>query len=262
MASKLNKMKVPIEFEIKPRKILMALSEEELKEQEEAKKDFEIEMEQKRLDFDNEVNERLNKIEEDYNKVIAEANQQKEDMILEAKQSIKELEKEAYQKGYEEGKQNGNEDGYREAYDNNIEKGKMEAEKIINDAYDILNTAKDEVLFYMKENKQNIINMILTISEKVLRDRFENKDSINSLVIDTIERYELKGNFVLRVNEKYKIEIEKELENLRNNKKLKDDVFVLADFKVEEGNAVFESDNGKITVGIDAILQRIKEELV
>jgi flagellar assembly protein FliH len=40
------------------------------------------------------------------------------------------------------------------------------------------------------------------------------------------------------------------------------DVFVLADESVEQGNALIESLNGKLVVGIDDVIGKIKEELL
>ncbi len=114
----------------------------------------------------------------------------------------------------------------------------------------------------MKSNKTNIINMILTISEKVLREKFKDSSSINSLVNSTIEEYELKNNFVIRVNPLYKESILTEINILKNTKKIESEVFVLEDNNIDEGHVQIDTENGKIILGIDSILQKIKEELI
>lgn len=238
-------------------------------------------IENPKRDIESEINEKLKKAEEEIEKKLEEANRKYEEIIESSKKEIEnlkekikeeakqealleseEIKKQAYEEGYEEGQKNGYEDGYKEAYEENIEKAKLEATNIIDLANEELKQSKEKVVSYLKENQKNIVNLILEIAEKVLREKFDNPSSINSLVTEVINEYELKQNFVIRLNPIYKENIENELEALRKTKKINDDVFVLVDENIKEGNLIIDTENGKITTGIDTILEKIKEELL
>lgn len=257
-----NVKKVPVNFVVKKRKVLQL--DEELEEDKEEKLRNQIleELKEKIEKSNQEADDIINKAKIDYDEVLKNADSQKQEIINIANENAKVIEKEAYEKGYDEGRSNGYEDGYKEAYDDNIEKAKEEYAKIIDDAEVVLQNAHNEVAFYMKENKQNIMDMILTISEKVLREKLKDTTSMNTLVNSVIEEYELKENFVIRINPMYKESIEKEIENLKLAKKIESQVFVLEDSQIKEGNAQIDTENGKIILGIDSILQKVKEELI
>jgi len=262
MNTPVNIKKVPVDFVVKPKgEALEIKSAIQLKEKEIREK-LEAELEEKRLLVEEELNQKLKEAEENYNKIIARANKEKEEMLNAIIEKEKIKYKEAYEKGYSQGKENGYEDGYKEAYEDNIDKAKIESSEIINSAQYTLTQAQETVVSYLKQNKDNIIGMILTISEKVLREKFSDVDSINSLVTSAIDEYELKKNFIVRINPIYKESLKEQIGALRATRKVESEVFILSDINLEKGNAVIETQNGKITVGIDSILERIKEELI
>ena len=82
------------------------------------------------------------------------------------------------------------------------------------------------------------------------------------LILDVIKEYELKENFVVRVNEIYKESLDKQILELKENKVIDKDVFILGDESIDKGNAVIESVNGRLIIGIDDVLGKIKEELL
>ena len=85
---------------------------------------------------------------------------------------------------------------------------------------------------------------------------------MNLLILDVRKEYELKENFVVRVNEIYKESLDKQILELKENKVVDKDVFILGDESIDKGNAVIESVNGRLIIGIDDVLGKIKEELL
>ena len=122
--------------------------------------------------------------------------------------------------------------------------------------------ANDELAYYIKENKQNILALSISIAEKVLRVHLEDEGSMNSMILAAIKEYELKENFIIRVNSIYKESLNNEIFKLKDNKVVNKDVFVLSDDLIDKGNAVIESARGKITIGIDDVIGKVKEELL
>ena len=104
--------------------------------------------------------------------------------------------------------------------------------------------------------------MGISIAEKVLRRNFEDEESMDLLILDVIKEYELKENFVIRVNPIYKESLDKQILELKENNLINKDVFILSDEAVDKGNALIESLNGKLVIGIDDVIGKIKEELL
>lgn len=209
-----------------------------------------------------EINQMLKEAREKYDEILNQANIEREKILEECKQEVAEIEKNAYQEGYEQGSKNGYEDGYKEAYEENIEKAKKESEEIIEKSNKIMLEANKNIASYMKANKKNILAIGVSIAEKVLRKKFEDEESMDSLILDVIKEYELKENFVIRVNSIYKDSLEKQILKLRESNLITKDVFVVCDDYIEKGNASIESVNGKLVVGIDDVLNKVKEELL
>jgi flagellar assembly protein FliH len=122
--------------------------------------------------------------------------------------------------------------------------------------------ANSQIASYLKENKKNILAIGISIAEKVLRQKFEDEEAMDSLVLDVIKEYELKENFVIRVNSIYKESLDKQIIELKESKHIEKDVFILADETIEKGNALIESVNGRLIIGIDDVLTKVKEELL
>ena len=91
---------------------------------------------------------------------------------------------------------------------------------------------------------------------------FEDEESMDLLILDVIKEYELKENFVIRVNPIYKESLDKQILELKENNLINKDVFILSDESVDKGNALIESLNGKLVIGIDDVIGKIKEELL
>ena len=57
-------------------------------------------------------------------------------------------------------------------------------------------------------------------------------------------------------------DLDKQILELKENKVIDKDVFILSDESIDKGNAVIESVNGRLIIGIDDVLGKIKEELL
>lgn len=223
---------------------------------------IQAELEEEILRSKEQINSELEQAQIEYEEIVKSAHEESEKIIQSSKEEASDIEKKAYEEGYSQGIKNGYEDGYKEAYEDNIEKAKLEANEILENASKVLFEAKDEVSLYMKENKENIVRLAVSICEQVLREKFEDKSSIDNLVMSAINEYELRENFVIKVNPTYKESLDEQVLSLKESYKLNGDVFVLSDESIEKGNAILETVNGKLVVGIDSVLSKIKEELL
>ena len=197
-----------------------------------------------------------------HGEVIQNTEIEKSNIIQRAIEEANNIKKQAYEEGHSQGLQNGYEDGYKEAYEENIKKAKLESQRIIQEATDILIDSKQKVTEYIKNNRKQIIELSITIAEKVLKDKFNDVDSMNKIIDYAIREYETKENFVIKVNSIYVENINSQIYTLKNEKFIKGEAFVIEDDSVTQGNAIIETDKGRLIVGVDSVLEKVKEELL
>lgn len=203
----------------------------------------------------------LLQMESQHDQILQQLEIQKTKILEDTKTMSEQIEKEAYEKGYSEGQANGYEDGYKEAYDKTIEKAKEESEEILQQATKTLLQANSLVESYIKEHKQNILTLAISIAEQVLKEKFEESDSMNKIVEDTILEYGAKKSIVVKVNPFYKDELDKTMESFKIRENFQGDIFVLAYEGMEKGNVIIETERGCVHSGMDTFLDALKEEL-
>lgn len=194
--------------------------------------------------------------------ILQNARNKAEQIMIESRARAIELEKGAYTKGYEEGKQNGYEDGYREAYDNNINMAIMERDNIILNANETLKSAKEEVDKYIVEKKDDILKLSLDMCEDILKRQVNFEDGMDSIIYDALEQSAKAKTYIIKCNELYVGHLKEKVQEFKELLGIKDDIFIVKDNSIDVGNAVIEKDNGTINVGIDVALDNIKKELM
>ena len=199
--------------------------------------------------------------QEELEKKVLEAKEEYK-RVIEANENSKVIEKKAYELGYEQGLKNGYEDGYKESYEQNIEKALKESEEIKQEGYNTLLNIKNEAKSYIKENKESIINISISIAEQVLREKFKDVKLMEAMLNNIIAEYDLKNDLVIKVNPLYKEELQKNIDEEISKNNLSQKIFIIPDLGVKEGNAVIETESGKLIVGIDSVLDKVKEELL
>lgn len=209
-----------------------------------------------------EIERKILEAKKTYKKAIEEMEIKKKAIIDEANENSKAIEKRAYKLGYEQGLKNGYEDGYKESYEQNIEKAINESESIKQEGYNTLLNIKSEVKNYIKFNKNKILQISIDIAEQVLREKFKDENLMSTMIENIINEYDLKKDLVIKVNSIYKEELKNFIQDKIEKENLSQKIFVITDSNIKEGNAEIESGNGKLIVGIDSVLDKVKEELL
>lgn len=218
--------------------------------------------ENEELKVKEEIEEQLHKAKDTCENIISNAQVESERIVQEAQNECEEIKKKAYEEGHNIGLRNGYEDGYKESYEDNIEKAKQESEEIINKANNILLQANEQFTDFLKDSKKDIISLSVSIAEKVLKEKFKDEESMNNILEATIKEYEIKENFVIRTNAIYIEKVNEQLNELKNQQLIKGESFILADDFIEPGNAIIETNKGRLIVGVDCVLEKVKEELL
>jgi flagellar assembly protein FliH len=190
--------------------------------------------------------------------MVANARRQSEEILSKAFEEAQRLEKEAYEKAYAEGQEN----GYTDAYNEMIPQAAAEAEAIIENAKALLLEAKLQYETYLEDKKDEILKLSVSIAEHILKRELKSKDGLNELIYETIKESRNSDTFIIRVGKLYVDEIKVNIEKWKESLGLKADIFIVPDESINEGNAVIEKNNGKIEVGIDTGLKSIKDELL
>ena len=146
-----------------------------------------------------ELEKKVLEAKEEYKRVIEETELKKQEILNEANENSKVIEKKAYELGYEQGLKNGYEDGYKESYEQNIEKAIKESEEIKQEGYNTLLNIKNEAKSYIKENKESIINISISIAEQVLREKFKDIKLMEAMLNNIIAEYDLKKDLVINL---------------------------------------------------------------
>lgn len=210
---------------------------------------------------DNVVDINIVKAKEEYENIISKYEEEGLSIVEDAKEKAEALEKQGYESGYNQGLKNGYEDGYKESYESNIEKAKEESEKIKNEAYNTLLYINNEVNSYMKDNSENILKVSISIAEQVLRTKFEEFTTMSEMLENIIKEHSLKKTLIIKVNTIYTEHLQEKMNEIVKESNLCDEIFIIPDSAIEKGSAEIEMENGKLLVGIDSVLEKVKQEL-
>lgn len=193
--------------------------------------------------------------------IIKKARSDAERIIIEAMKKAKEIEKEAYEKGYMQGKANGYEDGANEGYSKAIEDGKNEISEVIDKAYLILSTAEKQYDEYKTLKKREIIDLAFEMAKVISSKEFEKEDSLLNLIEPVMEEAKGEENIIIKCNSNYGDSIRERVAYWKNAYAIKGEIFVLEDPLMELGNAIVEKNTGRSIVGMDTALEKIEDVL-
>lgn len=195
------------------------------------------------------------KAEEDSGKAKAEqildrAKLEVERMIKEAEMKVAEIEHEAYQKGYDAGR----EVGFR--------KGQAEVRRLIDRLGTIVGKAIDIREDIIQASEKQMVEMILIIARKVIKDEIiERKEIVLNNIREALkrikdrDRVDIRVNFAdLEITTAHKDELIKLMESLRK-------VNIYEDSRVDRGGVIIETDVGAIDARISTQLKEIEEAI-
>lgn len=198
--------------------------------------------------------------------ILESARIEAEEIRKKAQEEIEEIKSraynEAYDLGYNEGTAIGKEDGFKKAYEETIVKAKEESHFIIDNANNILFSAREEYEKYLKDKKDEILDLSLYIASKVLKTEIKKPDSLDETILKMIQESSKASSYIIRCREDYVENIREKVLNMKEILGLsKGEIFVVKDNSLEEGSVIIEKDNGKIESSIDQALEEIKKEL-
>jgi flagellar assembly protein FliH len=183
--------------------------------------------------------------------ILADANLKAQEIKEEARASFDTERKEAQQKGWEAGR----EAGYAE--------GKAEADRLIKRTQVMLERAQDKRAEILAETEQEIIDLVLLISRKVIKVISEGQRGvIISNVQQALRKVKARGNVIIRVN---MADVKLTTEHTQNFIQLIEGVKsiqVVEDSSVDTGGCIIETDFGEIDARISSQLAELESKIL
>lgn len=201
--------------------------------------------------------------------MVDDARKQRDSILSQAYAEAERIEKEAYenayQRGYSEGSENGYNDGfnkaYEEGYKTNVHRAMQEEEFIKGNADNILKTCIAEKERYIVEKEKEIKDLIINTVESILKREVKDKDGLNSIIFQALSKVKNTKTFIIKSKAIYCEEFKGQVEIWKEQLPFSGDIFIIPDESIEEGSAIIERDNGKVVVGVDIAMDRVREIL-
>ncbi|MDR2942826.1 MAG: flagellar assembly protein FliH [Treponema sp.] len=189
--------------------------------------------------------------ESDAQKIIEDAKKKSQEMEDEVRKTLDGEVKAAQDKGREDGKEAG------------FAEGKAEVERLISRTQVMLERAQNKRGEILAETEQEIIDLVLLISRKVIKVLSENQENvIISNVTQALRKVKSKGSCRIRVNmedlqlaTKHKQEFIKLVEGVN-------DIQILEDTTVDKGGCIIETDFGEIDARISSQLSELERKIL
>ncbi len=183
--------------------------------------------------------------------IVEQARQEAARVEQEARDRVAALEKETSNKGFEEGRQAG------------FQTGEAEVKRLVERLHVVLTSAIEKRNQIIEETESQLINLVLQISQKVIKVLSENqKNVVINNVIQSLRKLKSRGDVVIRVNladleltTQHTQDFLKSVENVKS-------ITVLEDSTVDKGGCVIETDFGEIDARISSQLQEIEERIL
>jgi flagellar assembly protein FliH len=189
--------------------------------------------------------------EDEAKRTIEEAKAKARELEAEIQQKVDKVEKEAFQKGHEEGREQG------------FQEGQKEIERLVDTLQQIISAAIDKRNEIIQESETQVINLVLLIAKKVIKVISENqKNVVINNVVQALRKLKSRGDVVIRVNLS---DVELTSEHINDFLKMVENVksvTVLEDSSVDRGGCIIETDFGQIDARVSSQLHEIEEKIL
>lgn len=190
--------------------------------------------------------------------IILQAQRKRDEILIEAMRESQITEKEAYERGYEQGKSNGYDDGKTEALNKYIPQAKETSNNLIKEAEAVLLSAEIDYKNYLDDKRKEILELSISIAEKILNIEVTKDDGITQIVEEAIEGSKGEENIIIKCNPIHENDIQDKIGFWKTNYSIKGEIFILVDKNISSGNAIIQKNSGKIEVGIESGLEQIR----
>ena len=160
-------------------------------------------------------------------------------------------------------KQEARDKGHREGREEGYQEGKTEVDRLVEHLHKIINSAIEKRSEIIDESETQLINLVLQISQKVIKVISENqKNVVVNNVIQALRKLKTRNDVVIRVNlEDVNFASDHVKDFMRMVENVKS-ITVVEDSSVDKGGCVIETDFGEIDARISSQLNEIQQRIL
>ncbi|GHU68162.1 flagellar assembly protein FliH [Spirochaetia bacterium] len=189
--------------------------------------------------------------QDEVDKIIAEANAKARQIEADSRAAFEAERKEAEERGREAGRETG------------FVEGKAEVERLVERTQTVLERAQDKRAEILAESEQEIIDLVLLISRKVIKVITENqRNVIISNVVQALRKVKGRGNIIIRVN---MADVKLSTDHIKDFIKMVEgakSIQVVEDSTIDQGGCIIETDFGEIDARISSQLAELETKIL
>jgi len=191
-----------------------------------------------------------------------QAEDEAEKIIAEARAKAQQIEKDSLS-AFENERKEAEERGRLMGQEAGFVEGKDEVDRLVQRTQTILERAQDKRTEILAETEQQIVDLVLLISRKVIKVISENqRNVVVSNVVQALRKVKGRGNIFIRVNVvdiKLATEHKKEFIEMVEGAK---SVQIIEDTTVDPGGCIIETDFGEIDARISSQLAELEQKIL
>lgn len=191
-----------------------------------------------------------NRLKDEAQMILNEARAEADRIIVQAQAETERIKNEAQTEGVTLGKEEGFQDG------------KEEVERLIERTHKILNAAIDKRRDIIMEAENQMVELVLLISKKVVKViSEEQKDVVLSNVVQALRKMKSRGEVEIKVN---LADIKLTTDHIKDFMEMIESVSaitVLEDSTIEKGGCIIETNLGRIDARISSQLREIEDRI-
>lgn len=192
-------------------------------------------------------------------KIIDGAVEESKNIIEKAKKQAEKIKKDSFSDGIKRGY----EEGYKKGHEEGIESGLSETQDIRKQAQSVLEEAHRASREYIKNERDEIVNLSLSIAEKIIEYEVDTKDkAIENIVKKSIESVIYKKSIKIWVNPLDYAILDCKMNEILSATCDKAIVSLLKDETIKRGGCKIETEVSSVDATIDTQLTKIKEALM
>ncbi|MEL3907495.1 MAG: flagellar assembly protein FliH [Treponemataceae bacterium] len=185
------------------------------------------------------------------NKILKDAEQKSKTIIAEAESEKEGKLKEAYNEGFDKGR----EDGFKE--------GELEAERLIDRLHVIINKTLDRREEILSETEQQIVDLVLLMTRKVVKVISENqRNVVISNIVHALRKVKGRGDVIIRVNLSDLALTTEHTRNFLTVAENVNNITIVEDSTVDPGGCIVDTDFGAIDARILSQLNELEQKIL
>lgn len=183
--------------------------------------------------------------------ILKKANEEAAAIIAQAQEEKQKIHDEAYQTGFDEGREKG------------YEEGNLEAQRLIDRLHVILDRIMDKRQEILDNTEQQIVELVLLMARKVVKVISENqRNVVMSNVLQALRKVKGRGDVIVRVNladvkltTEHTKDFMRAVENIQN-------ITVAEDSSIDRGGCIIETDFGAVDARISSQLAELEQKIL